>query len=311
VALHRLARDQRIDITCRHRTAGLRAGARRVEPVFIAGFFRTASGLGELARLLYGAYARLGVPVFGMDLTEPFRQGADVPFALEEGRAHRGAGTVILAVKAPFVPLALNVLGRKFLEHKWRIGYWAWELPTLPPARRAGAQFVDEIWAISNFAASAMERGLDRLVLVVLPPVIPHGFAADSPGVHRREANVDFVVLTAFNMASSFARKNPLAAIAAFKAAFAHDSGALLLVMSRMHPSIRTEFARLRMPVAATATSSCWPARIAIRRRPRCSPAPTRSCRCTAPKDWGCCSRTPCTWANRSSRQAGRAISTF
>ena len=37
-------------------------------------------------------------------------------------------------------------------------------------------------------------------------------------------------MLVAFNMASSFARKNPLAAIAAFKAAFGRDRKALLVV---------------------------------------------------------------------------------
>jgi glycosyltransferase involved in cell wall biosynthesis len=201
------------------------ASARRIEPVFVVGFFTAASGLGELARLLYDAYVRLGVPVFGIDLTHAFRQGADVRFAFEDGRTHSGAGTVILAVNAPFVALALTILGRKFLAHKWRIGYWAWELPVLPTEWSRGAELVNEVWAISRFAAEAMERDLGRPVRVVLPPVRPRALAA----VERRDGT-DFVVLTAFNMASSFARKNPLAAVAAFKEAFAHDPGVLLIV---------------------------------------------------------------------------------
>ena len=94
----------------------------RAGPVFIAGFFSAASGLGELARLLYGAYQRQGAQVHGIDLSSPFHQGSDVRFDMVEGRAHRGEGTLILVVNAPFVALALMVLGRRFLARKWRIG---------------------------------------------------------------------------------------------------------------------------------------------------------------------------------------------
>jgi glycosyltransferase involved in cell wall biosynthesis len=205
--------------------------ARRAEPVIIAGFFAAASGLGELARLLHDAYVRRGIEVYGIDLTQSFRQGADVQFGFTDGRAHRGPGTIILVVNAPFVPLALLILGRRFLEHKWRVGYWAWELPALPPEWSAGAEFVNEIWAISGYSARAMEAGLGRPVHVVLPPIAAPAMALRAAAAGcPLQSSADFVVLVAFNMASSFARKNPLAAIAAYQEAFGHDPGTLLLV---------------------------------------------------------------------------------
>jgi glycosyltransferase involved in cell wall biosynthesis len=198
--------------------------ALRAPPVFVAGFLSAASGLGEMARALHDAYAARGVPVYGIDLSREFRQGSSSEnFAFVDGRKHRGEGTVILAVSGPFVPLALLLLGPRFLKRKWRIGYWAWELQALPQEWKNGARLLHEIWTISNFAGQAISAGLDRDVRVVLPPIPAH------PG-SRSIDPAKFRVLVAFNMASSFARKNPLAAIAAFKDAFGNSSDAHLRV---------------------------------------------------------------------------------
>ena len=168
--------------------------------------------------------------MYGVDLTGPFRQGADMQFDFVDGRAHRGPGTVILVVNGPFVPLALLILGRRLLAHKWRIGYWAWELPALPPDWCAGADVTDEIWAISGYAARAMKSKLRRPVSVVLPPVAAPGTVRGNARLQGAAFDARFVVLVAFNMASSFERKNPLAAIAAFQSAFGHDPSVRLLV---------------------------------------------------------------------------------
>jgi glycosyltransferase involved in cell wall biosynthesis len=205
--------------------------AERQPPLFIAGFLRAASGLGQCARLFHDAYREAGTEVYGIDLSNLFRQGteaADFPF--RDGRGHRGAGTLMLHVSGPFVPLALAALGRGFLRGKWRIGYWAWELPDLPDEWRRGRAYLHEIWAISAFSAAAFERSLQGSMGVVPPPVPAVADRRDGTGEYRRRTGAEFVVLTVFNMASSFARKNPLAAISAFKAAFGDDPSTLLVV---------------------------------------------------------------------------------
>ena len=206
-------------------------GAVRTEPVFVAGYLTAASGLGECARLMIDAYRSMGVDVYGIDLSEGFRQGTEVEdFSFVDGRDHIGYGTVILHVNAPFVPLALGRLGRRFIQNKWRIGYWAWELSDLPPEWQRGARFVDEVWSLSRFSADAIGRGIGRPVRVVVPPLHPRAAKSDGTAHFRAATGAEFVVLVVFNMASSFARKNPLAAIAAFKAAFGNDSSVLLIV---------------------------------------------------------------------------------
>lgn len=51
--------------------------ARRVAPIIVAGAFRTASGLGESARLCHAALASAGLPVYGIDLTTELLQPVD------------------------------------------------------------------------------------------------------------------------------------------------------------------------------------------------------------------------------------------
>jgi glycosyltransferase involved in cell wall biosynthesis len=213
----------------------------RTEPILIAGYLRAASGLGECARLMIGAYRQRGVQVYGVDLSDRFRQGTEVAdFSFVDGRNHRGCGTLILHVNAPFVPLALGALGRALVQDKWRIGYWAWELSDLPPEWQRGAKFVNEIWSLSQFSADAIARGLGRPVRAVLPSVKPRAAERDGTAPFRQQTGANFVVLVVFNMASSFARKNPLGAIAAFKAAFGNDDSALLIIKvsnGEVHPA--------------------------------------------------------------------------
>ena len=101
------------------------------------------------------------------------------------------------------------------------IGYWAWELPVVPPDWRAGVPFVHEAWVLSRFTASAIEPLLPGRVRVVTPPVAvapPEPSALDRAAFGLPDAAV--VVLVSFSLASSFERKNPLQAVAAFRAAF-------------------------------------------------------------------------------------------
>ena len=128
---------------------------------------------------------------------------------------------LVLHVNAPLLPASLLRLPRGALAGRRIVGYWAWELPTVPPAWRSAVASVHEIWAPSQFTAAALEPLAPGRVRVV-----PHPVAARPPqpsGLTRADFALPdraFVVLTSFSLASSFVRKNPLAAIAAFRAAF-------------------------------------------------------------------------------------------
>lgn len=180
---------------------------------------QTSSGLGESARLCYQALMAQGLKPAAIDVGPALMQPASLNFPVEVTAAYPGPGTVILHVNGPLVPLALLRLGRRFVAGKRIIAYWAWELPQLPEEWRIGLPFVHEIWVPSRFTARAVAA------LSPAPPrVVPHPLAAAAPvraavPPWRRPSDCRFALLTMFDMASSFARKNPLSAIIAFRRA--------------------------------------------------------------------------------------------
>lgn len=196
-------------------------------PVTVAGVFRAASGLGESARLNLAALHDAGIACAAADLSASLLGSQELeppPFAA----ALPGPGTLILHASGPFAPYALRWLGRRITQGKHIIGVWHWELPRLPADWRAGCAHMHEIWVPSQFIASAVARDFKGPVRVIPHAVsLPGGI---DPAPWRAAADDGFLAVTQFNMASGFERKNPLAAIAAFRRAFGDDSGARLII---------------------------------------------------------------------------------
>ena len=214
--------------------AGLLAPAitRRAElgaPFIVVGALRTASGLGESARLCHDALKVMGLPVYGIDIGSALRHhDASVPFEFEDGRQLTGTGTLILHVNAPMMSFAMLALPRTIVRDKHVVGYWAWELPDVAGDWLAGMQYVHEVWVPSEFTARAVEK----IAGLIPVRVVPHPVAIRVPIENRRfrAGRETFKVITIFNMASSFERKNVLGAIAAFKLAFGDNPWSQLFV---------------------------------------------------------------------------------
>jgi glycosyltransferase involved in cell wall biosynthesis len=119
-------------------------------------------------------------------------------------------------------------------------------MPEVPPEWRPGLACVSQVWVPSHFTAAALEPLLPGRVRVVPPAlalVPPVASSLNRAAFGLPEAAV--VVLVSFNLASSFARKNPFAAIAAFRGAFG-DRPDRILVLKVGHPEhAPADFARL------------------------------------------------------------------
>jgi glycosyltransferase involved in cell wall biosynthesis len=116
----------------------------------------------------------------------------------------------------------------------------------VPPDWQAALKFVHEIWVPSKFTADALDKLLPGRVRVVPHPVAIAAPAAepDRPGFGLPPDVV--TVLVSFNLASSFERKNPLAAIAAFRAAFGDRNDRLLVLKVGYPDHFPADLARLR-----------------------------------------------------------------
>jgi glycosyltransferase involved in cell wall biosynthesis len=204
-------------------------GARPREPIIVVGCLRSATGLGESARLCYGALQASGFDVRGIDVSSVLLQPRDFPdYEFRDGGSLHGPATLVMHVNAPLMPLVLMSIDRQMLRDKWIVGYWAWELPIVPREWERATPFVHEIWVPSAFVAAAVAgRIKDRPIRVLPHPVAVSGRAS---GATASRTPGPFTALVIFNMGSSMARKNPIAAIEAFQRAFVGRSDARLIV---------------------------------------------------------------------------------
>lgn len=197
-------------------------------PVAIAGLFSTASGIGEGARLAYAALNGAGLAPSAFDLSPAFGQ-VELGAAPGLRSLGPGDGTLVVHVNAPLLPHALWALGRSRVAGRRIIGYWAWELPRLPAAWGAALPFVHDVWVPSTFTAKAVRAAIDRPVHVV-PHPLPT--TAPTPAMRARlglPADA-LIVLNVFHLGSAFSRKNPIAAVRAFRQAFGDTPDRVLAI---------------------------------------------------------------------------------
>jgi glycosyltransferase involved in cell wall biosynthesis len=211
--------------------------------IVVGGEISRASGLGEGARLMLAALRGLGVATWALEA------GLSVPGQAAAARSPQilpPGAPLILHVNAPVLPAALLRLKRDLVRGRLVVGYWAWELPVVPDSWRHGAQFVHEIWTPSRFSAAALERLAPGRVRVVPHPVATRPPVASA--LRRADFGLPddaFLTLVSFSLASSFERKNPLGAIAAFREAFGQRTDRVLCLKVLHSDHAPADLARL------------------------------------------------------------------
>ena len=212
--------------------------------IAIAGEFTRASGLGESARLMATAARRLGLQVWTIDLPPPVDARSEVAHIASP--APPEGVPLVLHVNAPMLPLALLRLPGAITRNRPIIGYWAWEMPEVPPEWHPALPCVSQIWVPSRFTAAALEPLLPGRVRIVPPPlgIVPPVASAMDRAAFGLPLDA-VVVLVSFNLASSFARKNPFAAIASFRAAFGDRPDRILVLKISHTDHAPADFLRL------------------------------------------------------------------
>ena len=194
--------------------------------VNVAGYLRSELGIGEVARQMISALDAAGVPALPVGLLAPdSRQGHAY---VASGHDRNPFPVNIVCVNADGLPAFAREAGERFFEDRYTIGVWWWETSEFPERFLDAFELVDEVWVGSRFVAEAL-TAVSPVPVITVP--IPLRFDAPPPLQPGEHGWPDaFTFLFSWDYCSVFARKNPLAAIEAYAAAFGEDDGTALVL---------------------------------------------------------------------------------
>ncbi|MBC7367927.1 MAG: glycosyltransferase family 4 protein, partial [Undibacterium sp.] len=219
----------------------------------ITGWITADLGLGESARCMVRAADAAHIPaaLVPLKLNCKNRLG-DQTYAprLIDGNPH---DVNIIHVDPPASRDIDHHHGKNFRAGKYNIAYFAWELPEFPDDWVPAFDYYDEIWCPSDFARAAIAEKSPLPVLT-----FPHAITVPAPAEDtatlraRLHLSTDsFLFLTLFDLNSYAARKNPRAALAAFRDSGLPSSAANLVVKVQNLAGNESDFARLQAFAAA------------------------------------------------------------
>lgn len=201
----------------------------------LAGYFRGSLGLGESARLLARSLSRSDIPLdcIGIPLD---RDSQDPGLALTEAFRH---SVTVLHVNPPNVAAFIKRFRNRPLGRRRLVGLWYWELEELPASWRTMSSLFDEVWVASEWS-----RG--HLAAQLRCPIHSFPFPLDAMAVDAGGAQAPlpfaipgdrYLFLNVFDYHSSYDRKNPEAALAAYLRSFPEDPGRAFLVLKSLNAS--------------------------------------------------------------------------
>lgn len=195
--------------------------------VNLVGFVRGGLGLAENLRSLARSLTAQNFPVRLVDAN-----------ILDQSRNSDHSADLRLSDRADFpidvylvnpdqLPAALEFTREVRRSDVYRIGYWFWELATIPEEWLDSISLVDEIWVASEFVGDAFRAVTNKPVTLVPMVVAPSQTAQNAPSGE----NGPFTFLFSFDFHSYIARKNPAAVVEAFIRAFplGHEPARLIL----------------------------------------------------------------------------------
>lgn len=191
--------------------------------------YYTNNSAGSETRLLIRALDAGNIPYQCIDLSCPEKFNAAI-------RSWQGYKiNLIVCHAASGTPERMKLFAIN-LKQYYNIGYWAWELPVLPDEYCAGLDIFQEIWTISSFCTSALEK--KTMVPVLTVPLYANPdrtVIADSRDYFGFDKK-PFLFMFAYDCASFVSRKNPQAVVEAFMKAFSPKDEHIGLILKLISP---------------------------------------------------------------------------
>jgi len=237
-------------------------GAARLDSAFVrdrltlgmnvAGFLTAHLGIGESGRCMVRAADAAGIAVTPIDLRLPCKNPRADRSLESRLRMEPDQAVTVVHIDPPASRDLEHHHGKSFRRGRYQIGYWAWELPEFPDAWLSSFAFFDEIWCPSEFARRAIAAKSPVPVLTM-----PHAVDFPRPTAPSQElrqrfglpANA-FLFLVLYDLNSYSARKNPQAALTAFRRSGLAERGARLVIKVHSTEGNAADLERLKASIA-------------------------------------------------------------
>jgi len=206
--------------------------------VNLFGFAFGELGIGEDLRMAVDACESAGIPhrVVNIDAGRNLRQ-ADHHLKDQVARSLDASPYAINVFCLPGFDMVSRIflgMGPEVFEGHYNIGWWPWELSVWPKDWQEAFSLIDELWAGSDFARAMYAHATPKPVTLMPLPVCVARHQP-LPRQHFGLPKKDFLFLFIFDFNSHLARKNPEAAIAAFREAFPPGTQHVGLVLKVMN----------------------------------------------------------------------------
>jgi len=207
--------------------------------VNLIAYIRAEMGLGVVARGMAAALEAAGVPFNIINVESGnYSQHTDYSWRHKEVASSNYDTTIVFMNPDQSLHLRSQVPAT-LLADRYVVAQWYWELPELPDEWVEEFEFVDEVWAGSQFIADAVSRKSSAVNVVRMPPVV---LLTEGANLSRAELGLNtdrYLFLAMFDTNSVLQRKNPLGVLRAFKAAFDANDTRVGLVMKFNNPDYR------------------------------------------------------------------------
>ena len=201
-----------------------------VPGINLVAYIRAEMGVGEASRSMALAMDRANIPfcVINYETGNPSRMG-------DHSWDHKIVSEPeydinLFHINADFIPEVIGNLPKKFTKNRYNIGLWAWEMPEFPDRWEKSFSYLDEIWVPSEFVRKAVSEKSPIPVVTM-----PHSVRLmNQPYLKRMFFDLPedrFLFLSMYDVHSIQERKNPKAAIEAYKLAFPKESSDAALVV--------------------------------------------------------------------------------
>ena len=195
--------------------------------VNVSGYLDTESGMGEAARASIRSLAAAGIPIALNNVASRLRK-QDTTYVDRFGDTNPHPFNLI-HLNADNMGWFADGRGRDYFRDRYTIGFWFWELSVFRDEWVHFFDYVDEVWAASDFVRESYAmRSTVPVVRIPLPVQLP-----EIPALGRAHFGLPArgaIFLYIFDVSSQSERKNPRGAIEAFRrAGLAHDDAVLVL----------------------------------------------------------------------------------